>query len=132
MLLGRWRRGPRLKSQDQRIPAPLVTRAAVDARDRLSDSVHVRAPAVCKARSVARCVSSILKPLWASGRASANDLAIADFSESLSSSEAPRSAASAAVRRHGLCATPPTARRADSILLPLIDTAAATDTSANS
>ena len=51
----------------------------VGARDRLSDGVHARAPAICNARRATRCASSILKALWASGRASTNDKAIADL-----------------------------------------------------
>jgi len=43
-----------------------------------------------------------------------------------------RSAASAARRRQGLCATPPTASRAERMRLPSVATAAAAETSANS
>src|SRR5882672_697811 len=52
----------------------------IDAGDWLSDGVHARAPAIFSARSAARCASSTLKALWASGRASVNDVAIAALS----------------------------------------------------
>src|SRR5258708_26801199 len=105
---------------------------AIDARDRLSDSVHARAPAVCNARRATRCASSTLKALWARGRASVNDAAIADLSPSMSSSEIPRNLVSAAVSRHGLCATPPMASRAARMRLPSVATPAAAETNANS
>src|SRR5271169_6555477 len=42
---------------------------AIRARDRLSDGVHARSPAVSSARKATRWASSTLKPLWARGRA---------------------------------------------------------------
>src|SRR5579863_2895712 len=106
--------------------------ASVDSGDWLSDGVHTRAPAVSSARSATRWASSILNPFCASGRASANDVAIAVLSASVLSSDMPRNADSAAFRRHGLCATPPIASRADSMRPSRTATAAAADTSANS
>jgi hypothetical protein len=53
------------------------------------------------------------------------DAVIADVSAPVSSSETPRSAVSAAVRRQGLCATPPIASRAERMRLPSVAIAAA-------
>ena len=58
--------------------------------------------------------------------------AIAALSASVSSSDTPRNAASAAARRQGLCATPPIASRAELMRLPSTATAAAAETRANS
>jgi len=50
--------------------------------------------------SATRCASSTLKALWARGRASVNDLAIAPLRLATSASGSPRSASSAARSRH--------------------------------
>src|SRR6266567_3272785 len=106
--------------------------APIDSGKWLSNGVHARAPAVSSARSATRCASSILNALCASGRASVNEAAIAVISASVSSRDTPRKADSAAVRRQGLCATPPKAIRAEPIRLRSATTAAAVETSANS
>src|SRR6185437_12575149 len=88
------------------------------------------AAAWLSARTMARRASSILNVLCSKPRASRR---IASAARAKASRFAgwPRSAASAAWSRHGLCATPPSASRASLIVSPSSSSAAATETSAN-
>src|SRR5258707_8585756 len=81
------------------------------------------------ARTIARRARSILKALCSKPLASRSTKSAARENVA-SMAGCPRSAASAAKSRHGLCATPPSARRASPILFPSSSSAAATDTSA--
>src|SRR5262245_52964979 len=82
------------------------------------------------ARRTARRASSILKSLWPKPRAPRSSVSAACAKLSRVG-DAPLSCASAARSRHGLCATPPSARRASLILSPSISRPTATDTRAN-
>src|SRR5215471_13989820 len=88
-------------------------KVTICAWDRLSDGAHARPPAIVSARRATRWASSTLNPLCPSGRASLNEAAMPILSVPISSSLAPRSAASADVSRHGLWATPPSASRTE-------------------
>src|ERR687892_726213 len=107
--------------------------AAVDAADRLSDESggHARAPAISTARTMARCMSSILKSLcprpWAPSAASA-----AAGRSAAGSRLAPASAVSTRETRQGLVPTPPRATRACRMRRPSASSATAADTTANS
>src|SRR5262249_39171975 len=107
-------------------------KVTICAWDRLSDGAHARPPAIVSARRATRWASSTLNPLCPSGRASLNEAAMAILSVPISSSLAPRSAASADVSRHGLWATPPNASRTERMRPWSTATAAAAETSANS
>src|ERR1035438_8944575 len=107
-------------------------RPAQSPSHRSHDSLPALDPIVPRARTTARCASSTLKALPASGRASANDAASAVRSRGVSASDTPCSAASASPRRQGRAATPPSASRASVITSPSRTTATATETIANS
>src|SRR5207247_3784475 len=93
--------------------APGNLLSPVDAADGLSDEsgCHARAPAVSTARTMARCMSSILK--WLCPRACAPCAASAAARRNAAGSRlAPAKAASTRGMRQGLVPTPPTAMRA--------------------
>src|SRR5207249_11582360 len=107
--------------------------AAVDAADGLSDESggHARAPAVSTARTMARCISSILKSLCP--RPCAPSAASAAAERSAAGSRlAPARAASTCRTRQGLVPTPPRAMRAFRMRAPFISSATAAETTANS
>src|SRR5437899_12631779 len=113
--------------------APGDLLSAVDAADRLPDEsgCHARAPAVSTARTMARCMSSILKSLCPRPCAPCAASAAARRSAAGSRSD-PASAASTRGTRHGLVPTPPSATRACRIRAPSMSSATAADTTANS
>src|SRR5262249_48659169 len=86
--------------------------------------------ACCNARTTARRASSILKVLWAKPCAPRMMVSPTASKWSLVAL-IPFNMASASRFRHGLWATPPSARRVSVIVSPSIRSAAATDTSAN-
>src|SRR5947209_2328388 len=118
--------------------------AAVDARRRYADvgrrAAHriflsawdcgVPRAAWVSARTIARRASSILKALCGKPRALRNSASAARRKIS-SSGFCPSSTASASRSRQGLCATPPSAKRACLIVPPSNSTPTAIETSAN-
>ncbi|MNH24328.1 hypothetical protein D3C79_842520 [compost metagenome] len=82
------------------------------------------------ARTIARCASVTLKPLWLRGCAPCSRVCAA-WVKSACEGAWPASIVSTTVSRHGLWATPPSASRACWITPPSRLKAAATDTSAN-
>src|SRR5437764_1541738 len=107
--------------------------AAIDTADGSPDilSAHVRAPAVATARTIARCISSILKSLCPYPLAPCVACEAARCKD-FGSMRAPRKAASTRGTRHGFVPTPPRAIRASRIRSPSMSTAAAQETNANS
>src|SRR5207237_9830365 len=87
--------------------------------DGLGDDAHAMPPAVCTARTMARCASSTLNAMSRYGRAPSTAAAAAWRSTSAFSG-CPARSASLCVARQGLCATPPSARRAARIVLPCL------------
>jgi hypothetical protein len=83
----------------------------VDAVQRSADAGHACAPAVCSARTIARRASVTLKPFCDAGRAPCSSRSAAS-PNAASVGFASDEPASASGRRHGLCATPPSASAA--------------------